>query len=240
MTRRGATPTQPWGRRPYVVAGQTFASLDALSAAIATRRRAVGPDVVFQDLLIAEVITTMSPDVIAAGQRAIRFCERSWRSLSTRVRETLRYPTVFQSYFLPLGRWQDATAYPWRAGRTPQQELKTALREFWRLYVRPAVPPGGVCALCGRPDTLEYDHIAPTFDEIARVCLDMMTAAEIATRFGYEKFHPVRTALVDFLPRAHPAVQYLIRIHRMNVFQWLCARCHRRETAARRRPGGGT
>lgn len=67
LVRPGATADAPWGRRPYVVHGIAYPSLDALSAAIAHHRRLAGLDVAFTDPLIAEVVNTMHPDVVRRG-----------------------------------------------------------------------------------------------------------------------------------------------------------------------------
>jgi len=38
LSRPGATSAKPWGRRPYIVQGVAYVSLDALAAELSRRR----------------------------------------------------------------------------------------------------------------------------------------------------------------------------------------------------------
>jgi hypothetical protein len=231
--RPGASPEKPWGVRPYQVAGQVFPSLQALSAAVAARRLAHHHDVEYYDAFLAEVINELHPDVLARGYTATAFCERSWPYQSARVRAQLQGGTCFEAFFRELGRWQDVTTYPWRRPG-PVPELKQALRTKFAILIRPAARPEDACAVCGATAFLEYDHVAPTFDEIVAECLARMSAHEIATRFGYDKFAADTISLADFVPDAHPAVRHLVDRHRDNHWQWLCVPHHRAKTVASR------
>lgn len=232
--RPGATPEKPWGIRPYLVGGAVFSSLQALSEAVAARRLAYGHDVEYFDGFLAEVVNELHPDVVARGYTATAFCERTWLYQSDRVRAQLQGSTCFEGFFREIGRWQDVTTYPWRRPG-PVQEIKAALRTKFAGLIRPAPQPHDACAVCGARTWLEYDHVAPTFDEIAAECLARVTPQEIATKFGYDKFAPDTLSVADFLPDRHPAVRHLVARHRDNVWQWLCVPHHRIKTVGVRR-----
>jgi hypothetical protein len=129
----------------------------------------------------------MHPEVLASPHRALRFCMRSMLEVPSWV--TGRPPALwrFEAFFEPLGRRQDVTAYPWRKP-TPIAEIKMALRAIFRERIRPKIAE--CCAIddCDRAEQLEYDHIEPSFDEIATECIGLMTVEEITTKFGYDQF----------------------------------------------------
>lgn len=236
--RLGATPEKPWGRRPYVVGGEVFPSLHALASTIAQRRLAHAHDTEYFDPFLAEVVNELHPDVVARGYTATAFCERSWRFQSARVRAQLQGGTLFEAFFRELGRWQDVTTYPWR--RPPiVHEIKQALRTKFAILIRPGARAGDACAVCGATDFLEYDHLEPTFEELAQECLARMSPHEITTRFGYDKFAAQTISLADFLPDRHSAVLHLVARHRDNRWQWLCVPHHREKTAGARAAGAG-
>ncbi len=156
------------------------------------------------------------------------------------MRAQLQGHTCFEAFFRELGRWQDVTTYPWRrAGSSPERDVKDALRTKFAMLIRPSAAAGDACAGCGATAFLEYDHLTPTFDQIARECLALMSAHEIATRFGYDKFAPGTMSVADFLPDQHPAVLHLLARHQSNIWQWLCVSHHRLKTADARRHHGG-
>ena len=180
----------------------------------------------------------LHPDVVARGYTATAFCERSWRFQSARVRAQLQGGTLFEAFFRELGRWQDVTTYPWR--RPPiVHEIKQALRTKFAILIRPGARAGDACAVCGATDFLEYDHLEPTFEELAQECLARMSPHEITTRFGYDKFAAQTISLADFLPDRHSAVLHLVARHRDNRWQWLCVPHHREKTAGARAAGAG-
>lgn len=228
-SRPGATPEKPWGRRPYFVQGQSFSNLGTLAEAVGLRRIEYGQDVEFEDPFIAEVVNTMHPDVVRRGYTAIRFRDTSWSFQPPAVRAQLAGFNVFMGYFLPISRWQDISTYPWRRGG-PTADLKAALRAKWAMLAKPRPTALDVCT-CGSGESLEYDHVSPTFDEIAVACLAFMTAEERATRFGYDKFCPDTISVSDFIPDDHPAVRRLLAQHQQNLWQWLCRACHQAKTA---------
>jgi len=233
--RAGATAAKPWGVRPYVVGDEVFATLQALSEAVALRRLAHDHDVEYYDAFLAEVVNELHPDVLARGYTATAFCERSWLYQSDRARAQCQGGTCFEAFFRELGRWQDVTTYPWRRP-SPAQEIKQALRTKFATLIRPAAHPHDACAECGATTFLEYDHLDPTFEVIAQECLARMSPHEITTRFGYDKFAADTISVADFLPDGHPAVRHLLARHRDNTWQWLCGAHHRLKTAASRRP----
>jgi len=231
---RAADDLKPWGRAPYCVGGMTFTSLTALGQAISARRDQHDLEVEFEDALIADVINKFHPDVVQSGQQAVKFRKRSMDSLPSAIRWQCPSTWRFEAYFLPLGRWQDVTAYPWRKG-TLVADLKNALRAIFREYVRPKL--ADACAICGTAEALDYDHVDPSFGEIANECLTLMSEDEIKTKFGYDQFHPTKMSLAAFIPLDHPAVVHLIATHRHPAFQWqwLCRLHHQQVTSARRR-----
>ena len=235
LPRGGATLEKPWGRRPYVVAGQTFASRRALAAEISRRRDQHAIGVEFDDDLIRDIINRWHPDVVRAGQTAVRFRKRSMNTLPREIRAQCAATWRFEAFFVPLGRWTDVTAYPWRNGGSPIADLKVALRAIFREHCRPKIAEACAIESCGRAERLEFDHIEPSFDEIASECIGLMTPEEIATKFNYDQFCPRRMSLAAFIPRAHPAVVHMIVTHRIGRFQWLCPEHHRSVTAERRR-----
>jgi hypothetical protein len=230
-------PRRPtlWGRAPYVVAGQTFSSRAQLEAEISRRRDRYALDVPFADDLIGEVVNTLHPEVVASPQMAVRFRKRSMAALPWWVQAQIPAAWRFEALFVPLGRWQDVTAYPWRHRGSAIGELKTALRAIFREHCRPKISEACAVDGCGRAERLEFDHIEPSFDEIASECITLMTAEEIATKFDYDQFDPDRMTVAAFIPVDHPAVVHMIATHRVGRFQWLCAEHHRAVTAERRR-----
>jgi hypothetical protein len=235
LDRPGATPDKPWGRPPYSVQGQTFTSQSRLAAEISRRREQHDINVEFEDPVIAEVINSMHPEVRRSPHRAVRFPKRSMDTLAWWIREQCPASWRFEAYFVPLARWQDVTAYPWRKRGSPITDLKCALRAIFREHCRPRIAEACGVDGCGRAERLEFDHIEPSFDEIAQECIGLMTAEEIATKFDYDQFDPHRMTLAAFIPRQHPAVVHMIATHRVGRFQWLCREHHQIVTAERRR-----
>jgi hypothetical protein len=147
------------------------------------------------------------------------------------VRAQLQGFNCFEAFFTPIDRWQDVTTYPWRRG-TPDAELKQALRTKFAQLAKPSPGWCDVCAHCGATGPLDYDHVQPTFDEIAHACLVLLSPEERSTRFGYDKFAPDTLSVADFMPDHHPVVRALLVAHETNVWQWLCRPCHLVKSAA--------
>jgi hypothetical protein len=216
------------------VQGQTFGSLRALSEEIGRRRIAHDLDKVFADPFLSEVVTTMHPDVLARGYHAACFRETSWRYQTEAERRARGGFTVFKAWFVEINRWQACTTYPWRRASADAQ-VTEALREKFRRFVRPLPSIAEACSQCGAGEGLEYDHVAPTFDEIAHRCLRLMTPEERTSRFGWDKFSPAGVPLADHIPDDHPAMVTFFAMHRGNRWQWLCPACRRGKSAGQTR-----
>jgi hypothetical protein len=234
VARPGATPEKPWGRRPYIVQGVAYTSLDALAAELSRRRDRHALDAVFDDAVIAEVINTMHPEIVTSAQTALRFRKRSMETLPSWIRAQCPAVWRFEAFFVPLQRWQDVSAYPWRKPSVIA-DLKIALRAIFREHCRPKIAEACAIDDCGRAEFLEFDHIEPSFNEISNECIGLMTPDEIETKFGYDQFDPERMTLAAFIPLEHPAVMHMIATHRIGRFQWLCPEHHRAVTSERRR-----
>ncbi len=225
------------GKR-YEVAGLVFPTQSSLEAEIHRRLFSQPLNQEFEDQFMATVINTYHQEVIAAGQhttglfRFLDFREQTRRGLDSATRH--RGGKLLMSFFDPLGDWRDCTAYPWRGQRNPRRDIKNALREKINEYL-PRPKSTDRCArqpCTATGSALEYQHIDPTFNEIAEACMELMTEAEIETRFGYSKFKTGFGDVCDLLPPLHPAVKRLIDLHIFNDWEWLCAYHHRGVTAA--------
>ncbi len=224
--------------KPYRVAGQAFRSQADLQAAVHAALWSHPFNTEFRDDFMAAVINALNAECQAAGQRAsgrfefLDHWEQHRRGL--RAVEYHRGGPLLRGWIEPLNQWVAISAYPWRKTTDPAQHLKLALRKKIAPYL-PSPTAADRCARAdGRPhsDRLEYQHVAPTFDVIARECLARMTADEIAARFGYSPFVPGRDVLAELLPDEHAAVRHLHARHQDNVWEWLCSGHHRNDYTA--------
>lgn len=210
-----------------------FESQTDLEHAVKERIRDIPVDQRFRDDLLIDVINELHPDVIAARQSvvALEFLSYSEQRLRGMASADLyRGGKVMMGYFEPLGEWRDVTVYPWR-----RSKHQTEIKQAFRAIVAPYLPKPTPDNRCVMPDcsanwkTLEYQHVAPTFDEIATRCLSFCTVDEIAIRFGYNKFtsKPTIFSVADVIPATHPAVIELLRSHQSNQWAWLCPEHHR-------------
>lgn len=238
--RPGATPEKPWGKAPYVVRGESFSSLEKLKKRVQEIRHSYPDNVEYYDPFLAEIVDTMHPSVVRNGYRITRFRNTPKHLLPPSLQEQLlpSYPWLMMGLFEPIHQWQDVTLYPWLS-KGVSQHIKEALRKIWEMRLRPAPTWDDSCARCGRVDQLQYDHIVPSFNEIADACLKVVTQEERDTLFGYDKFEAGTMSLADFILRdaARPVLLLLQESHRNNVWQWLCRDCHILKTSeTQRRP----
>lgn len=225
--------------KPYTVAGRAFRSQADLEACVKRHLHRHPLDTPFEDEFLAAVVNELHPSVVGSGQQSTgRFqflghAEQVRRGMDTAAR--FRGGPLLMAWFEPLGAWRPATVYPWRRGDDPAQAVKRALRQKSATLI-PSPTPSDRCARDGCTATgfaLEYEHVAPTFAEIADECLILMTPAEIASLFGYSKFTPGRDELVNCIPDDHPSIVHLRWRHQGNRWEWLCALHHRHVTAPR-------
>lgn len=218
--------------KQYTVAGRMFSTQSALENEVKRCLNSHPVNTVFGDLFLREVINTLHESVREAGQHCtgvfeyLDFGEQARRGYDTAERH--RGGKILRCWFEPLGDWRDVTVYPWRKS-SPQNEVKKALRQKIAFHL-PHPTQHDFCNRDGctaRGRDVEYEHISPTFDEIANECLGLMSEAEIESKFGYSKFIPGRDELVHCIPDDHPAVQRLIELHKNNRWEWLCAAHHR-------------
>lgn len=224
--------------KSYTVAGQHFSKQGDLEAAVKAHLNSHPLNTRFHDAFLAAVINELHPDVRAAGQRTtgefeyLDFNEQLRRGMDSAYR--YRGGKVVITYFEPLGDWRDVTVYPWRGQGNHRRDVKAALRE----KIAPYLPKPQAWDKCADPGCqatgadLEYQHVTPTFDELAEQCLGLMTEAEIAGRFGYSKFVDGRDELAHCIPTNHRAFRHLLAAHQGNAWQWLCAYHHRNVAAA--------
>lgn len=210
-----------------------FPTQTALEQEIKNILKSVAMNQTFQQPLLEAVVNTLHPAVVHAGQRVVRFeylsaDEQSRRGLSTAGE--FRGGKLMMGFFEPLGEWRDVTVYPWRKASN-HQELKQAFRKIIAEYLpRPQSHHRCTMPGCGAEwRTLEYQHVAPTFNEIAKVCLELCTAEEVESLFGYSKFSAGADiySVADVISATHPAVRYLIKAHQTNQWGWLCPEHHR-------------
>lgn len=218
-------------RKRYSIQGREYATQTALDADIKRALNSHPVNTEFTDPLLAAVVNELHPDVRAAGQRVTRFqylthTEQFRRRMDSATR--YRGGNVVLGWFEPLGAWTDVTVYPHRKPDTTGQ-FKRALREKIAFYL-PNPKPIDICAnpgcMAGGYE-LEYEHLDPTFDEIAGQCLALFTPDELASRFGHNKWIPGREHLSHCIPDDHPGVQLLYKLHENNEWIWLCAFHHR-------------
>lgn len=210
----------------------TFTSRAALEREIKVRL-AQPNDVIFRDALLEAVVNTMHPEVAEAGQKTtgqFRFLSGSTQERAGMpTAKRFRYGRMLTAYFVPIGGWWDVSAYPWRRPK-PAAEIGAALREIANQNVVPKPDPDDRCAVpdCSGPwSALEYDHVTPTWREIAAAALRLCTQEEIATRFGYQKFVAGVYTVADCIPPAHPGIRYVLDAHRTNQWRWCCRFHHR-------------
>ena len=224
--------------KPLTIAGRCFATRKDADEAVKSELNRLPIDEVCESTFLQAVVNEHHPDVIAAGQRS----DGRFRYLSpgavaefdpARAKE-IRGGKMLVTYFTPVGRWEDVTVYPWRKSIDPSKEIIRALRE------KAPVPLASEMDQCAHEGcktpwyALEYDHVSPTFKEIAAEAMSLMTAGEIASRFGYSKFSPSRRHLSRCIPDDHPAIIALAQFHERNEWRWVCPRHHRNVGAARR------
>lgn len=220
--------------KAYTVAGREFERQGDLDAEVKAHLNSHPLNTEFEDAFLAAVVNEHHPKVIAAGQHVVRFQyldfgEQLRRGMDSAKRH--RGGKLVMGYFEPLGDWRDVTVYPWRIG-SPRGDIKAALREkIARFLPRPVASDRCERNGCtARGANLEYQHIKPTFDEIAEQCLALMSDEEISTKFGYSKFESGKDDTCDLIPDDHPAVQLLLKLHVFNDWEWLCAYHHRNVT----------
>ena len=219
--------------KSYTVAYRYFAKQGDLEAEVKAHLNAYPLNTVFVDEFLAAVINELHPNVIAAGQMTrgefeyLDYMEQVKRGYDTADR--YRGGKLLITKFYPLEEWRDVTVYPWRKADKPEKVIKAALRE----KIAPHLPKPSQrdqCATLGckaRGGDLEYEHVSPTFEEVAQECIARMGAEEMADLFGYNKFIPGRDHLVHCIPDDHPAIHYLLEAHEGNEWIWLCALHHR-------------
>ena len=86
-----------------------------------------------------------------------------------------------QTFFIPLGRWQDVTVYPWKRP-PPRAQVVAALRAKASGYI-PKPTPADQCRAAGCTTwwyDLEYHHVRPTFAEIVEQAMTCVTEEEIS------------------------------------------------------------
>ncbi len=222
----------------YQVAGRSYATQKELESEVKAALNSHPTDQQFYDGFLRTVVNELHPDVNAAGQQSsgyfiyLTYGEQKKRGMVTARR--YRGGKLLMTWFEPLGGWRDVTVYPWRKSDS-KSEVKAALREI----IAPLLPTPRLFDRCGRVGCeakgleLEYNHVDPTFDDIAEGCMATISAQELQSRFGYNKFAPGAASMADFIPRDHPAVKHLIKLHRDNTWEWLCKWHHRGV-----RPGG--
>jgi hypothetical protein len=217
----------------YVINGQVFETQRALELAVRARLNSHPLNEEFHDEFLAAVINELHANVRAAGQRATgRFQYLDWLEQYRRGMESARRHRggkLMMGFFHPLGEWRDVSVYPWKAESNSRTAIKKALREKINQHLpRPSQSDRCTRQPCSaRGFDLEYEHVRPTFNEIAEECLLLMSDEEIATRFGYSKFSPGLGELCDLLDDEHPAVRRLYELHSVNEWEWLCAHHHR-------------
>ncbi len=224
--------------KAYTVAGQAFRTQADLNAAVHAALYSHGCNVEFTDPFLQAVINEHHADLRAAGQHSTgRFEFLDWGEQVRRgldSAERYRGGKLLRGWIEPYGGWMPVTAYPWKRG-DPAHHIKKALREKAAAFL-PHPTPADRCAREGCTATgfaLEYEHVRPTFAEIADECLVLMTRAEIETKFAYNKFRAGYTELVHCIPDDHPAVEHLRARHRDNRWEWLCAGHHRNDWTRR-------
>lgn len=220
-------------RKRYEVAGRIFERQGDLEAAVKEHLNSHPLNTEFEDSFLAAVINEHHDGVRAAGQQVtgrfqyLDFSEQERRGLVTA--KLFRGGKIVLGFFVPLNAWRDVTVYPWRGAGNPKRDIKDALRsKIARSLPHPQWDDRCARQPCpGRGGDLEYQHLVPTFDEVAEECLALMSEQEIVTRFGYSKFVPGREELRDLIPDTHPAIVRLVERHQMNIWEWLCAYHHR-------------
>jgi len=171
------------------------------------------------DPFLASLINEHNLAVRMLGQRA------------TGMVRIVRLPGVsglhVQAFLEPLNDWRPVSVYGWEK-ENPRVVMKHKLREKLYSYI-PRPSPSDRCAIEGCPigwGGLEYDHVDPTFDQIAEECLRFMDDREIVTRLGFDYSTTEPTEFFT-IPDDHPAVLRLIELHRDNLWRWLCGPHHR-------------
>lgn len=219
--------------KSYTVAGRSFTTQGALESETRRALNSHPMNVEFLDPFLMAVVNELHHEVIAAGQRVVRFRYLDFAEQQRQGRDTaerFRGGNLLEGFFEPINEWRDVTVYPWRRP-SAEIEVKIALREKAAAFI-PHPTDSDRCAIDGCDATgsaLEYDHVAPTFDQMARECIGRCTTQEeVETRFGYSKFSPSRPVTVaDCIPSDHPCVAMLREMHARNEWRWVCARHHR-------------
>lgn len=217
----------------FIVRGERFDSQAALERRVKTELAGLPLNQIVVNPFLQSVVNNYHPGFIEAGMCStgefeyLDFGEQCRRGMDTATR--FHGGRLMMTHVLPLGGWRDCTVYPWRKSSNPAQEIVAALREKAAFFL-PRPTPGEKCI---RPncsvygDYLEYNHISPTFKQMATECIALMTDEEVTTRFGYDKFTPGKDELVHCIPDDHPAVIRLRELHVGNQWGWLCPFHHR-------------
>lgn len=219
--------------KAYDFDGWHFDTQTELESSIKAHLGTVPKNRRFRDELLLAVVNHLHPDVRSAGQTAVAleyldYQEQRLRNMVTA--DLYRGGPVIMGFFEPLHEWRDVTVYPWR-----RSSGRTEVKQAFRAIIGPHLPkpkPHHRCVMpgCGADwQSLEYQHVAPTFNEIAEQCLALCTEDEIAIRFGYNKFQSRASvfSIADVIPATHPAVIELLRLHRGSQWAWLCPEHHR-------------
>lgn len=217
----------------FIVRGERFDSKAALERRIKEEVGRLPCNAVVVNPFLQAVVNNYHPSFIDAG--VCSSGEFSYLDYGEQVRRGLHTATTYRggrlmtTRVLPLDEWHDCTVYPWRRGDDPRQSIIRALRQKAAFFL-PHPKPSERCAGLGclrRGGDLEYNHINPTFKDIAAECLDLMTDEEITSLFGYNKFTPGKDHLVNCIPDTHPAIVRLHELHVGNEWEWVCAFHHR-------------
>ena len=218
----------------YDLAGRHFATQTELERTVKEHLKICPRNTPFRSLLLEAIVNELHPEVLASPHRSTgKFRILTWQEQERMGMDTakqFRGGVLVETYFEPLGRWQDVTVYPWR-----QTSHKVAIKNALRLKVNmmgliPLPDNDARCAETGCTYAgfdLEYHHLSPTFDEMVNKAMEMVTPEEIDTRFGYDKFAEGKCSEADFIPDDHPAVLMLREMHQDNEWVWLCPFHHR-------------
>jgi hypothetical protein len=224
--------------KPITIGGVKFARQSDADAAVKAKLSAAPRDTPFHDVFLAQVVNEHHYEVRAAGQRATGlFKYLTPRGMAVhdpqRVKE-LRGGNLLMAYFTPAERWEDVTVYPWRRGN-PKSNFSRDMREKIALQLpQPSSSDRCVADGCNADwQSLEYDHVTPTFSQMIDEIICLVSQDDIDGRFGYSKFSEGKQTPSRLIPDDHPAFVRLVDLHRDNKWRWVCPLHHRNVGAAR-------
>lgn len=168
----------------------------------------------FQSEPISDLFATNHYYCKARGLRPI-FFRKAWERDNPNYR--------FEAFFgEPIG-WRRISWNKAIAGTTFEQHCIKSLRMYSRIETNSYRSRFPICQLCLVRPSVDTHHEQPTFKEVSKRCLQVITREDkewILDQIFYDEGDS------PALPETHPAVRLCILLHKSALMIAVCKQCH--------------